>query len=187
MRLERLQGVGLRHMSAGGFWSSYLGEQRGPDGLDFVAGSLDDGLQLVGLLRWSLSASLPTSRWNATGSRKWWWVGSGAGLFSYGDLNTLISEDEGGVGRCQLSGRHCECRVVCGLRGARKRSRVSREVVIDCRRCRGWRLVDGVRGGSPPPIFSCDLRCPENLFSAALAGTYLSTRPLVSVGRLGAG
>lgn len=27
---------------------------------------------------------------------------------SYGDLNTLIGEDEGGVGRCQLSGRHFE-------------------------------------------------------------------------------
>lgn len=85
----------------------------------------------------SLSASLPTSRLHATGSRKWLWVGSGAGLFSYGDLNTLISEDEGGVGRCQLSVRHCECRIVCGLRGARKRSRVSREVVIDCRRLSG--------------------------------------------------
>lgn len=24
----------------------------------------------------------------------------------YGDLNTVIGEDEGGVGGCQLSGRH---------------------------------------------------------------------------------
>lgn len=37
-------------------WSSYLGEQRGPDGLDLVTGSLDDGLKLVGLLWCSLSA-----------------------------------------------------------------------------------------------------------------------------------
>lgn len=31
---------------------------------------------------------------------------------------------------------------------------------------RGWRLVDGVRGGSPPPIFLCERRRAENLFSA---------------------
>lgn len=26
----------------------------------------------------------------------------------YGDLNTVIREDEGRVGGCQLSGRHCD-------------------------------------------------------------------------------
>lgn len=124
------------------------------------------------------SASLATPRWVATTSRSRRWVGSGI-LFAYGDLNTLISEDEGGVGRCQLSVRHCECRVVCGLQGARKRSRVSREVVIDCRRCRGWRLVGDVRGGSPPPIFLCEPRRPENLFSAEF-GTYLTQRPALA-------
>lgn len=108
-------------------------------------------------------------------------MGRLGGLFSYGDLNTLISEDEGGVGRCQLSGRHCECRIVCGLRDARKQSRVSREVIIDCRRCQGWRLVDGVRGGSPPPIFLCELRCPENLFSAGF-GRYVPWAPTRTAG-----
>lgn len=51
---------------------------------------------------------------------RWDWRDQRNFFCAYGDLETLISEDEGGVGRCQLSGRHCEmCSVVAGCRKLR--------------------------------------------------------------------
>lgn len=83
-------------------FESYLGEQRGPDGLDVDATSLDQGLELVGLSqKTKMSAESPVGAVCDSMSH--------VRVCSYGDLNTIIGEDEGGVGRCQLSGRHFEC------------------------------------------------------------------------------
>lgn len=32
---------------------------------------------------------------------------------TYGDLNAIVGEDQGRVGRSELSGRHCECSLSC--------------------------------------------------------------------------
>lgn len=42
------------------------------------------------------------------------------GFFSYGDLDTVIREDEGSVGRCQLSVRHFVVYCVIDLQNAGK-------------------------------------------------------------------
>lgn len=71
---------------------------------------------LLALIRvCSLSAcerGLRSAFWHrrVVGENRWEWRDKI--FFPYGDLETLISEDEGGVGGCQLSGRHCE---MCGV------------------------------------------------------------------------
>ena len=36
------------------------------------------------------------------------WVSRAPRVCTYGDLDTVIGQDEGGVGGCELGGRHCE-------------------------------------------------------------------------------
>ena len=70
-----------------------LGEELGPDGLDVRdLGGGDEGLELVGL-----------EVWNVRFLRSWERRGGGA---SYGDLNTLVGEDERRVGGGELGGGH---------------------------------------------------------------------------------
>ena len=79
----------------------YLGEERGPDGLDVLDTSgLDQGLELVGLV--TQSVSIPQPR-----------AGPKRGV-SYSDINTVIGEDEGGVGDSEFGVRHLEDGFVSG-------------------------------------------------------------------------
>ena len=72
------------------FERAHLGEKGGPDGLDLLdLCGLDQGLELVGLVR-SVTVS-------ATAPRR-----------PYSDVDTVIGEDESGVGGCELGGRHCD-------------------------------------------------------------------------------
>jgi hypothetical protein len=70
---------------------SNLGEKGCPDGLDLLElCGLDEGLELVGLSKLAIVR------------------GIFAGRASYSDVDTVIGEDEGGVGSCKLGGRHCD-------------------------------------------------------------------------------
>lgn len=108
--------------------SSYLGEQRGPDGLDVGdLSSLDQGLELVGLYRENpVSAALvvfgavPGLRARGTARRGGFFRRNPCAANSgcaYSDLNTVIGEDERRVRRSQLGGRHCECGLWIGPAG----------------------------------------------------------------------
>jgi len=88
--------------------ASYLGEQRGPDGLNLLdLGSLDQGLELVGLLKQLLLVTFGSisnfriSHFFRGGVTGWW-------AATHSDLDTIIGEDEGRVGRSELGGRHCD-------------------------------------------------------------------------------
>jgi hypothetical protein len=73
---------------------SYLGEKRGPDGLDvFDLGSLEDGLHLVGLGRMVLASGSSISVCRE----------------AHGDLDLIIREDKSRVGAREFSVRHCGC------------------------------------------------------------------------------
>lgn len=74
----------------------YLGEEGGPDGLELRnLGGSDESLELVGLQWYPLldpSLLIECARISQA--------------LSYSDLNTVIREDEGGVGGGELGGRH---------------------------------------------------------------------------------
>ena len=73
----------------------YLGEEGSPDWLNIInTGGLDEGVQLVGLPRVS-PIPMPSSKVSQEGK-------------AYGDIDTVIGEDEGGVRGCKLSVRHFE-------------------------------------------------------------------------------
>jgi hypothetical protein len=77
--------------------NAYLGEQRGPDGLNVVdTSSLDQGVELVGLVTQSVSHTFNNP---AQVSRA---------DIPYGDIDTIIGEDEGGVGDSKFGVRHLE-------------------------------------------------------------------------------
>jgi hypothetical protein len=99
-----------------------LGEEREPDGLDVGdLGSGDDGGELVGLFGGSVSvlsslslslspressallAVLDNGRMSSLG-----YVFIDIWIWTYGDLQTVIREDEGGVGSGELGGGHFE-------------------------------------------------------------------------------
>lgn len=74
-----------------------LGEEGGPDGLDVRdLGGRDERLKLVGLQGEAISISKSPI------------VHPFGSVGAYGDLDTIISQDEGGVGSCELGGRHCD-------------------------------------------------------------------------------
>ena len=74
------------------FERAHLGEKGCPDGLDFLdLCGLDERLELVGLVKSvTVLASAPQN--------------------SYSDIDTVIGEDESGVGGGKLGGRHCDVR-----------------------------------------------------------------------------
>jgi hypothetical protein len=77
---------------------AHLGEQGRPDGLDLLdLCGLDERLELVGLFKLAMVPQLQLH------------LGK-----SYSDVDTVIGEDESGVGGCELGGRHCD---VCCDRG----------------------------------------------------------------------
>jgi hypothetical protein len=87
---------------------SYLGEDGGPDGLNFLdLGGLDQGLELVGLnvenilVSLSLLSSLRLRSYGGQGRK----LGVGN---THGDINAIVGEDQRRVGRSELSVRHGE-------------------------------------------------------------------------------
>ena len=79
---------------------AHLGEKRCPYGLDlFDLGGSDEGLELVGL---RTLVSLPRLQLRDC---------------PYSDVDAVIREDEGSVGRGELGGRHGDCRSVVVVSG----------------------------------------------------------------------
>jgi len=77
----------------------YLGEKSAPDWLDIRdLGGGDESLELLGLYRAEKSVYQFLPDLQRVGSRS----------NTYGDLDTVIGQDEGGVGGSELGGRHCD-------------------------------------------------------------------------------
>jgi hypothetical protein len=67
---------------------AHLGEESCPDGLDVLdLCGLDQRLELVGLVKLAFFPAIAHKN-------------------SYGDVDTVIGEDESGVGGCELGSRH---------------------------------------------------------------------------------
>lgn len=72
----------------------YLGEESSPDGLDIGnLGGGDESLKLLGLQVFFHQRCA---------------VAEFCSIQTYGDLDAVIGQDEGGVGGSELGGRHCE-------------------------------------------------------------------------------